>query len=284
MKTATTKNTLLRWYFDERGDHADFEVSNREGMRLRQEQECLIALAKIGELAGPVAHEINNFINAMLLQLSVIESRLPTETRGELAAIREQAVNVTSVLKQLRECRKRQQREPRPVDLHRTIWQAIASLNREADERGGSPRLFPSESKRTALAANSESGGIPVLLRLARGLPQVDDKGMNLRILAAFLLNHAIAVSGPDGLISIRTVVNEQQVLFGVEDTGPNLETDLLPRLFETSAVTRPGANGLELAACKGLVANLGGRIQAENLRGRGVAVCVQLPLAQPAC
>src|SRR5262245_41744697 len=216
MKTATTKKTLLRWYFDDRADRTESEASNRDGMRLRQELECLTHLAKVGELAGPVAHEINNFINAVLLHMSVIETRLPEDTRRDLTAIREQAMNVTSVLKQLRDCRRRQQKERRPVDLHRTIWQCIADVNREANERGGSPRLLPTESKRTALTADSESNGIPLLLKLARGLPQIGDSGINLRVLCAFLLNHALAVTGPGGLISIRTVVDDNQVLLGV--------------------------------------------------------------------
>ena len=120
MKTATTKNTLLRWYLDQRAGRGDFETVNRDGMRLRQELECLTDSAKIGELMGPVSHEINNFMNAMMLQLSVVEPKMPEETRGELAAIREQAANAVAVLKQLRDCRRRKPRTPRTVDLHRT--------------------------------------------------------------------------------------------------------------------------------------------------------------------
>jgi two-component system, NtrC family, sensor kinase len=279
MKTATTKNTLLRWYLDQRSDRGDFDTVNRDGMRLRQELESLTDSVKIGQLMCPVSHEISNCINVMMLQLSVVEAKMPEHTRGELSPIREQVANVVAVLKQLRDCRRRQQRTPRPVDLHRTVWQSITEINREMSERNGNLRLLPTESKRTTPAADSDTQGIPVLLKLARGLPQVNDNGIDLRVLCAFLLNHAMVATAPGGLISIRTVINDNQVLLGIEDSGPNVEPALLPRLFEVSVSTRPGANSLELAACKGLVANLGGRIEAHNLRDRGVAICVQLPL-----
>jgi signal transduction histidine kinase len=67
-----------------------------------------------------------------------------------------------------------------------------------------------------------------------------------------------------------------------MEDNGPGVAPELLPRLFEPEVVGRPGTQGLELAACKGLVRRLHGKIQADNLPGGGVAIVVELPVKTP--
>ncbi len=278
MKTATTKNSLLRWYFDQRTARAGSDGHDPEGMSL-QELGSLTDLAKTGELMGPVSHEANNFVNAMLLQLSVLESKLPEDSRADLAAIREQAVGLTALVEQLRNYRQRKQGIPHPVDLHRTIRRIIHEMNRDEIGRNGKPAFQPMDAKRVAQAPNEVGAGIPVHLTLARCMIQVNDSAVDLRNLCTFLLSHAAAVTAVDGSILIRTVVSDNQVLLGVEDCGPNIDPALLPRIFEPSVASRTGVSSLELAACKGLVAKLGGRIVAQNLPGRGVAVCVQLPL-----
>jgi signal transduction histidine kinase len=284
MKTATAKKQLLRWYLDQRATPGSADSSEPDVIRLRHELGSLTDLAKIGELVGPVAHEVNNFVNATMLQLAVLESKLSVESRADLAAIRQQAASLTAILEQLRQYRRRQQRPPRLIDLHRAIWRSIDEMNRNEVDRNGKPMFRPTESKRVAQALNSRADGIPVLMKLSAGLPKVNDSGIDLRNLCRFLLSHAAGATPDGGSISIRTVVSDSQVLFGVEDTGPNIDPALLPRIFEPSVVSRAGANSLELAACKGLVANLDGRIQAQNLPQRGVAICVELPMATSSC
>jgi signal transduction histidine kinase len=280
MRTAITKDTLLRWRLDERPDRPCTDPSEHAGKKLRYEFESLSDLAKIGELVSTISHEVNNFINAMLLQLSVFEAKLPGDAGAELAAIREQALGLTALMEHLRKYRRRQQRIGRPVDLHRTIWRNIYEMNRYELEQCGKPRFRPTNSKRVARARDSADDGIPLLLKLTPGLPKVNDCAVDLRNLCAFLLSHAAAVTPANGSISIRTVVSDDKVLLGVEDCGPNVDSEQLSRFFEASGANRAGVNGLELAACKGLAARLGGRIEAQNLPRRGVAIYVDLPLS----
>jgi signal transduction histidine kinase len=67
-----------------------------------------------------------------------------------------------------------------------------------------------------------------------------------------------------------------------VEDRGPGIAADVLPRLFEPFFTTRSAGLGMGLAICRRIVDAQGGRIWAENT-DRGARFCFTLPLATAA-
>src|SRR5262249_36413323 len=88
-------------------------------------------LADLGELAGPVVHEFNNFLNATLLHLAVLEQDVPESLRGELAEINRQGKSIAALLKQWQQCRRHSQPAPHPVDLKRVVRAAVERLKHE---------------------------------------------------------------------------------------------------------------------------------------------------------
>ena len=66
--------------------------------------------AIIGELAGPLAHEITNFLNVILLQVSLLETILPEEQRADLLEIRRQGNRAAELVNRFQE-----QRRSRPT-------------------------------------------------------------------------------------------------------------------------------------------------------------------------
>jgi signal transduction histidine kinase len=71
------------------------------------------------------------------------------------------------------------------------------------------------------------------------------------------------------------------RLLVSVEDNGPGIPADTLPRLFEPFFTTRPHGLGMGLAICRRIVEAHGGRIQGENT-GDGARFSFTLPLAEP--
>jgi signal transduction histidine kinase len=102
----------------------------------------------------------------------------------------------------------------------------------------------------------------------------------DLKRLITFLLAQAAAAGAT--AVAVRTGPAGEKVRLRVEDNGPAVAPEELPRLFDPSAVTRPGVGGLGLAACKGIVRRLGGKIQGESRPGGGVAVVVELTPRRP--
>jgi two-component system sensor kinase FixL len=68
-------------------------------------------------------------------------------------------------------------------------------------------------------------------------------------------------------------------LLVSVEDSGPGIPPDVLPRLFEPFFTTRSHGLGMGLAICRRIVEAHGGRIWVENI-ANGARFSFTLPLS----
>jgi two-component system, sensor histidine kinase FlrB len=72
-------------------------------------------------------------------------------------------------------------------------------------------------------------------------------------------------------------------VEISVQDTGPGIAPQDLPRIFDAGFSTRPGSSGLGLAVCRKIVEQHGGAISVESRVGRGAAFRLHLRAGVPA-
>ena len=102
------------------------------------------------------------------------------------------------------------------------------------------------------------------------------------------LLSNAVKYSSPPRPIVLRLCVVDGEAVISVQDQGPGIPADAVPRLFEhfyraPMVEVRSGSRaglGLGLAICKAIVTAHGGRIEVESEIGRGSTFFVYLPLA----
>ena len=87
---------------------------------------------------------------------------------------------------------------------------------------------------------------------------------------------------GAPELVAVRTEAVGNAVVLRVEDGGPGLPPEKLPRMFEPLGESRAGTNRLELAACRTLVRRFQGKIFAENRATGGLVLVVELPGERP--
>jgi C4-dicarboxylate-specific signal transduction histidine kinase len=149
---------------------------------------------------------------------------------------------------------------------------------------GDLPRSDASKSLfgRPGPAKGAARNEVPVRLALAPKLPMISASSTDLQYLCTFLLRNAAAAVAPNGGdITVRTASAVGNVSLRVDDTGPPIAPEMLPRLFEPSFICRAGTNSLELAACKSLVKRLKGKIHGMNQPGGGVSIQVELPAAR---
>ncbi|HXG11512.1 MAG TPA: sensor histidine kinase, partial [Gemmataceae bacterium] len=109
----------------------ELEAQRAERQALQDQVAGLRWLAAVGELAGPMAHEFNNFLNVLLLHLAVLEHELPENLRSELAQIRKQGKEAAALIGRWQQYRRRPQPESRPVDLNRVVREVVRSLAEE---------------------------------------------------------------------------------------------------------------------------------------------------------
>ncbi len=87
-----------------------------------------------------------------------------------------------------------------------------------------------------------------------------------IEIACTNLLNNAIqSFEGKPGEISIKFSEDEKYVITKVEDSGPGIPKDVLPRIFEPLVTTKQNGTGLGLVSSKIIIENHGGTITAKN-------------------
>lgn len=246
---------------------------------LQRELAGQAALASTGELASPLTHEFNNFLNIVLLHVALLETEVPEKLRPELIELRRQGATMTRLVKQFQQHRRRLHSVLIPADLNRLVHEAVGIIA----DRPGSPgqaleiRLPP--SSQIEFTGLGRPSSVPLTLELAADLPLVHGSPADLKRLCTFLLTNAAAAAGSaGGSVALGTHYNDSHVFLRVEDTGPPISPDALHQVFEPATAGRPETNSLELAACESLARRLQGRIRCENRLEGGVAVIVELP------
>lgn len=104
------------------------------------------------------------------------------------------------------------------------------------------------------------------------------------------LLDNALTYTPSGGAVTVRIRPDGGQVVMQVEDTGPGIAPEHLPRLFERfyrgdfARKGESGGSGLGLAIVKEIVEAHGGTVRVESTLGKGTVFTVTLPsYPQPA-
>ncbi|MGE5262257.1 MAG: sensor histidine kinase [Acidobacteriota bacterium] len=105
-----------------------------------------------------------------------------------------------------------------------------------------------------------------------------------LKQVLLILLDNALAHTPANATISVETSVEDQCVVIGVRDTGPGIEPDRLPHIFERfyrGDVSRSGTGaGLGLSIAKELVQAQNGSLVVSSESGQGSVFTVTMPRA----
>jgi signal transduction histidine kinase len=125
---------------------------------------------------------------------------------------------------------------------------------------------------------------IKVIVELADGDPiAIADSAQLRQCLFNLVRNATEALDGrANGKIVLRTRLSADRVAIAVEDDGPGIAPDILPRVFDPSFSTKQHGGGLGLAITQQIVKDHGGDISVQSTVGRGTTFTVSVP-AKPA-
>jgi PAS domain S-box-containing protein len=230
-------------------------------------------MAAVGTLAAGVAHEINNPLAYLLLNLEILVRELPkiaadpTRLEGAMARLeeaRQGALRVKSIVADLQVFTRADQGIRGPVDLSSAITRALQVARHDIRQRA------------TVEAALDE---VPPVFGNATRFEQVF---LNL------LINASHAFASPDATrnrIELRLCAqDDDHVVATVRDNGVGMSDDVMRRAFEPFYTTKAGTGtGLGLAICHGIVQGAGGTIGLHSQPGTGTTVTVVLPIARDA-
>ena len=210
-------------------------------------------LALLAELARPIAHETNNFLNNLLLQLAISENSFPEPIRSDWRSIRREGRKLADLLQQWQRQRRPSAEEPGTIDVNKVMQEMVQTLR-------------------------SEAGAIEIVFAPASDALWVAGLTGDVQRLCFLLLRYTLeGCTGP--AIEIRLEKSQKRMILRILDVHARAPDGQWSDFNDIAPTDRPT---LSLAAltCRSLVERLGGRIGIENdVKGR-FSLAIDLPLA----
>jgi signal transduction histidine kinase len=217
-------------------------------------------LAAVGELAARIAHDIRNPITAARSLTQQLAREQGTPFGGELGVILEELERVERQVASLLRFARREEFRFAPVDLADLVRATVGSLRARLDAQSVNVELDLEPGVLARADADTVRSLVLNLLENALDSLATIDGSRRIDVAVAGVNGHAALV---------------------VEDNGPGVPADALPRLFEPFFSLKPHGTGLGLAIAKRSVDAHGGRLAAMSGRDGGLRVDVELPLAE---
>jgi signal transduction histidine kinase len=217
-------------------------------LELEQELEVSRRLASIGRLTANVGHEVKNPINAMVVHLELLRSKLssglvePESARKHVDILSDEMHRLDRVVQTLADFSRPISLELRDQDL-RTVVQQVLDL-------------AGAEMKQHDVAVDTRIPAQPLQVRV--------DGELIRQALLNLVLNAMQAM--PDGG-ALRVSVERQGKLAVVEvaDTGTGIPASVLPRIFDLYFTTKTTGSGIGLAMTYRILQLHGGALDVRS-------------------
>jgi PAS domain S-box-containing protein len=235
-------------------------------------------LASLGTLVAGVAHEINNPLAFIQMNLTLLAEHLDDLAAGRapklddaeltqvLVDAREGADRIRELVRDLRAFARPDPEPQSPVDVREVLESCIRMAHNELKARA---RVVAAFGELPAIAGSASRLGqvfLNLLINAAQAIPEDRSADNEVRV-SAFR-----AASG--------------EAVVEIADTGVGIAPEILGHVFDPFFTTKPlgVGTGLGLSICHGIVTGMGGQISVESEVGRGSTFRVVLPaFARPA-
>jgi signal transduction histidine kinase len=233
-------------------------------------------LTSLGTLAAGVAHEINNPLAYVLMNLRYVGEELPKvllarsgqlddQSHELLLAIdhvRDGAERIRDIVRSLKTFSRPENDTRAPLDVRPVLDATLALVENEIRHRA---RLVKDYADVPEVVANEARLGqvfLNLLLNAVQALPEGRVDSNEIRLL--------VRAPAPD------------RVVVEVYDNGAGIPPEVRGRIFEPFFTTKPVGigTGLGLAICHGIVSSLGGTLSFESEVGKGAVFRVELAAA----
>lgn len=213
------------------------------------------------------AHELKTPLTAMKGNLEVVlqRSRSANEYREAIVSNLGEVERLTAMTKSLLTLAQYAGNRP-PLDLKPIALELV--VQEVVDE----------------IAVLADEGGIHLKANLQTGSFVLGDASQ-LKQVVINLLDNAFRHTPTGGTVIVRLTSTNGKMTMAVEDTGPGIEPEHLPHLFERfyridrARNRNSGGTGLGLSIVKEIAEAHGGEVSVHSERGKGTTLTVSLPM-----
>jgi len=234
-----------------------------EQLQLERRMLEMEKFAATGRLAGTIAHEINNPMEAIKNAIYLLKTKVEPEATPIYDALKSETERVTRIVRQM-------------LGLYRNAGQlGTFDLNGIVED---TLALFSRPLSKSGVSVEKRLGQVPPVKGSADQFRQ---------LLSNLVVNSQDSIEGSGQLIiktrftkSVRGVRGGVSIV--VADTGTGIPKEIRQTMFEPFVSTKgEKGTGLGLWIVKGIVESHGGRIQVRSSPGKGTIFKLIFPVSQ---
>ena len=220
-------------------------------------------LSTLGQYSNELAHEIKNPLNAINIQMSLLEREIGKhglgtgeELAGIVKVVKEEISRLNKLAKDCLTFSKSGDLDRTEEDMGQILGQLISLITPHAD-----------------------LNGVNIYLTMSGSCPQVlVDKDKIKQALMNIILN-AIEAMTDGGDIAINVSKKDCYLNISIKDTGPGIPDEQHDKIFGLFYSTKSGGTGVGLAVTKNIIHAHGGNIRFQKLV-EGAGFLIELPLS----
>jgi signal transduction histidine kinase len=219
--------------------------------------------AATGRLAGTIAHEINNPLEAIKNAIYLLPGKVKPQAQPVYDILKTETERVTRIVRQM------------------------LGLYRNTDQVGPFDLNSVVEDTLTLFARQLSTASITVDKRLGNLPPMVGSADQFRQVLSNLVVNARDSMPN-GGMLKVRTrAVLAADGVHGcnritIADTGSGIPPELLPTIFEPFVSTKgEKGTGLGLWIVKGIIENHGGKIRVHSRLNAGTVFRIDLPVVR---
>jgi signal transduction histidine kinase len=220
-------------------------------------------LSTLGQYSNELAHEIKNPLNAINIQMSLLEREVGKHDLGTGEELADVVKVVKEEISRLNKLAKDCLTFSKSGDLDRTEEDITQIL----------------EQLLSLITPHADLNGVNIHLTISGNCPQIlVDKDKIKQALMNIILN-AIEAMTNGGDIAINVSKKDCYLNISIKDTGPGIPDEQHDKIFGLFYSTKSGGTGVGLAVTKNIIHAHGGNIRFEKLI-EGAEFIIELPLS----
>lgn len=223
---------------------------------LKEQQEKSVKterLSAIGELAARLAHDLRNPLIVIRMALFLIQNKY-----GEDSEINQDVKRINLAM----------QRMSSQIE---SVMNFVSTKPPKIEEASIS-RILKSVIKNTDIPDS-------IKINLPTSDLTLDCDSDQLEVVFENLFQNARQAMKDVGTLNIRIIEDCDRVKIEVEDSGPGIPDEILPRIFDPLFTTRQEGTGLGLPSCKNIIEQHKGIINVKTEVGKGTTFIIELPI-----